>query len=78
MVRTKEMREIVAVGGEGVVERVILKEIVIGLSRWNEFTAHMLEGPCSKNGPDGVLSVAPLGLRVLNLDFKKNIVSWEQ
>lgn len=75
---TREKRKVHYVGGTAVLKRVVLEQVVIGSSSWEEISALILDGPYSKSAPDGVLAITSLDLRTLNLDFQKNIVSWER
>jgi len=54
-----------------------LNQVKIGQSIWNSVSAYLLDVRCSKDGPQGVLGVASLGIKKLNIDFQKNTVSWE-
>lgn len=71
---TKQIRH---VGGTARLKPIVVRQARIGNSLWNDLSAYLLNVPCSRIGPDGVLGVASLQLTVLNLDFEKHIVSWK-
>lgn len=76
MKQTGESQQIYHLGKKATLKQVLLKEAAMGPSRWNEFPAYLLDVRCSESSPDGVLGVASLRLKELNLDFKDNLVSW--
>lgn len=78
MRRTGELLEIRCLGRKAKLKQVHLQDVKLGSSAWEKLEAYVLDVRCPKSGPDGVLGVASLGLKQLNLDFHNNIVSWSQ
>ena len=63
-------------GGMTKEQRVVLPPIELENSRWTDLGGILLD---LKDQPkDGLLSVKQLGLKILHLDFERNLMSWKR
>ena len=77
--KTNEKRSVQHLGGKSDLKKVLLSDVAMADSRWDELTAYVLEGRVKGYGTlDGILGSGALGLARLQLDFQNNRMSWEQ
>lgn len=75
---TGERETIVCLGRRVSLAKARIRDAALGESRWDELSAHLLDVPVGDSDPDGILGVAALGLKRLNLDFPNQRLSWER
>lgn len=77
--KTKEKRSIQHLGGKTKLNKVMLSDVEMGDSQWEELAAYVADGRVKGYGTlDGILGSGALGLDRLQLDFDNNRMSWEQ
>jgi len=77
--KTNEKRSVQHLGGKTNLRKVVLSDVEMGQSQWEELTAYVMEGRVKGYGTlDGILGSGALGLARLQLDFQNNRMGWEQ
>lgn len=77
--RTGETKRMNHIGGQVRLQKVLLCNVQMGVTHWKERTAFFFDAPegAYPDGLDGILGVASLGLKRIQLDFQRGIFSWE-
>ena len=77
--KTNEKKNVKHLGGKTNLRKVVLSDVEMGQSQWEELTAYVMEGRVKGYGTlDGILGSGALGLARLQLDFQNNRMGWEQ
>ncbi len=54
----------------------VLPHVILGDSRWTNPSGIILDLPNHPN--DGLLSVKQLGMKIIHIDFERNLKSWNK
>ena len=76
---TRESTEVFRnLAGKSFLRKVVLSDVNLGQSNWDELPAYILDRPSPIEHLDGILGPASLGIRQLKLDFQNSRLSWEK
>ena len=78
--RSQEVNKRRLVSGLGRRQKVYLRSVLMGQTRWEEFPAYLLDqqGSTFNEGIVGNLGIATLDLKRIQFDFDNHRISWEQ